>query len=195
MECRVDRLWRSTRSLLRTQCACKNQQHALGPQHKTIQRRELPDHMFKVRPQTPHTHLQLAATSKIKEFPSKEWMQQLKCSKRFLQEKITSDTTFAMNPTQGRWLLVYKKSSYFWYNNNVVSRTICMNLIESFFYDCNSAQLTNQLPILVTATWTWLMYSVLYQPTRIIKINDKKKKIQPKFQEKERSSKARCKKE
>lgn len=101
-------------------------------------------------------------------------MQQLKCFKRFLQEKITFDTTFVMNPMQGRWLLVYKKSSYFWYNNNVVSRTICMNLIESFFYDCNSAQLTNQLPILVTATWTWLMYSVLYQLTRIIKINDKK---------------------
>lgn len=101
-------------------------------------------------------------------------MQQLKCSKRFLQEKITFDTTFVMNPMQGRWLLVYKKSSYFWYNNNVVSRTICMNLIESFFYDCNSAQLTNQLPILVTATWTWLMYSVLFQLTRIIKINEKK---------------------
>lgn len=70
---------------------------------------------------------------------------------KIFTRKITFDTTMVMNHKQGRWLLIYKKGSNLRYNN-VVSRTICMNLIESFFYDCNSMQLTNQLPILATAT-------------------------------------------
>lgn len=132
--------------------------------------------MFKVRPQTPHTHLQLAATSKIKEFPSKNECNSWNVPKGFYRKKLHLIQHLL-------WILRKEDGSLFTRKAHTSGTTTMWSQepfvwtwLNPFPIDCNSAQLTNQLPILVTATWTWLMYSVLYQPTRIIKINDKKKK-------------------
>lgn len=59
-----------------------------GHNTKQYRDRELSDQMFDVRPQTPHTHLQLAATSKIKEFPSKNQCNSWNVPKGFYRKKL-----------------------------------------------------------------------------------------------------------